>query len=105
VHIPPRPGTQYGGQPGFVEVDIHTDRPSFFTGILGIATQNVDALAVAANGITAAAPYSLLALNQDCAKSPSGQVGGNGTVNVDADVNGEVRVNADCDDALLINGK
>lgn len=104
VYIPPRPETDFGGLAGFVEVDIHTDRPSFFAGILGVIRQNVDALAVATNGGKTAAPYSMLALNEDCDPNPSGQVGGNGTITVSAEVNGEIHVNSDCDGALKVNG-
>ena len=104
VYIPPRPGTDFAGQAGFVEVNIHTDRPSFFAGVLGIQRQNVDAMAIATNGGKTAAPYSMLSLNLDCDPNPSGQVGGNGVVNVSAAVNGEVHVNSDCDGALKVNG-
>lgn len=104
LYIPPRPGTDFAGQAGFVEVDIHTDRPSFFAGVLGIQRQNVDAMAIATNGGKTAAPYSMLSLNLDCDPNPSGQVGGNGTVTVNAEVNGEIHVNSDCDGALKVNG-
>jgi hypothetical protein len=105
IFIPPQPGHQYAGQAGFIEVDIHTDRAPYFSAVLGILREKVDALAVAGNSDDLPAPYSLLALNEDCDPNPSGQVGGNGVVNVTSDINGEVRVNSDCDGALLINGK
>lgn len=101
VHIPPiASGSSYAGLPGFLEVDIHTDRPSFFAAVLGMLQQNVDALAIAGNSTNVAPPYSMLALNPDCDPNPSGQVGGNG----DVTVGGSVVVNSDCDGALQVNG-
>src|SRR5207249_3773885 len=62
--------------------------------------QNVDTLAVAGNSTGVAPPWSMLALNPDCDPNPSGQVGGNGDVNVE----GAVAVDSNCDGALLVNG-
>lgn len=99
VHIPPVQGP-YANEAGFIEVDIHTDRPSFFAAVLGVLRQNVNALAVAGNQPGIAPPYSLLALNPTCTPNPSGQVGGNGSV----DVEGPVYVDSNCPDAMLFNG-
>ena len=102
IHIPPQAGRDpiYVGQPGFIEVNIHTDRPSFFAAVLGLLRQNVDAMAIAGNSDSVAPPYSMLALNDDCDPNPSGQVGGNGDVTVD----GPIVINSKCDGALLVNG-
>jgi hypothetical protein len=101
VHIPAiASGSSYAGLPGFLEVDIHTDRPSFFAAVLGMLQQNVDAMAIAGNSNDVIPPYSMLALNPDCDPNPSGQVGGNG----DVTVGGSVVVNSNCDGALLVNG-
>lgn len=97
VHIPPIQGP-YANIKQFVEVDIHTDRPSFFAAVLGVLKQNVNAVAVAGNSPGFSPPYSMLALDPtDCA---AGQVGGNGDVNVE----GPVVVDSSCDGALLVNG-
>jgi hypothetical protein len=104
VTIPPGPNADpvYAGQPGFLQVTIHTDRPSFFAAVLGVLRQNVDALAVAGNSPNIAPAYSMLALNPDCDPNPSGQVNGNGSVDV---LNGgSVVVNSDCDGALQVGG-
>ena len=100
VHIPPILADPVYRRPGFLEVTIHTDRPSFFASVLGMLRQNVTALAVAGNSKDVAPPYSMLALNPDCDPNPSGQVGGNG----DVTVGGSVVVNSNCDGALLVNG-
>lgn len=100
VSIPPGPETSFGGLPGYIEVEIHTDRPSFFAAVINVITQNVDALAVAGNNEGVALPYSLLAINDDCSPTPSGQVGGNGVVNV----GGNVQVDSPCNGAFQING-
>jgi hypothetical protein len=107
VHIPaiaaPQDGYSYAGLPGFLQVDIHTDRPSFFAAVLGVLKQNVDALAIAGNSDNVVPPYSMLSLKESCPPDgPGGQVGGNG----DVTVGGTVVVNADssCDPALLVNG-
>jgi hypothetical protein len=85
---------------GFIEVNIHTDRPSFFAAVLGIARQNVDAGAIAGNSDQVSPPYSMLALNDDCTPNPSVQVNGNGAINVA----GPVVVNSTCDGALQVGG-
>lgn len=100
VHIPPVLADSLFRVPGFLEVTIHTDRPSFFAAVLGVLRQNVDALAVAGNSDDIATTFSMLALNEDCDPNPSGQVGGNGSTIVD----GSVIVNADCEGALQVNG-
>ena len=102
VHIPPQPGRDplYAGQPGFLEVNIHTDRPSFFAAVLGMVRQNVDAMAIAGNSNSVAPPYSMLALNTDCDPNPSGQVNGNGGLAV----SGPIVVNSNCEGALQVGG-
>jgi hypothetical protein len=99
VYIPPRESPY--NVPGLLEVNIHTDRPSFFAAVLGVLQQNVDALAIAGNSDSIAPPYSILALNEDCDPNPSVQVGGNGVTDVD----GAVLVNSSCEGALKVNGQ
>jgi hypothetical protein len=101
IHIPPQASSSaVYAQEGFIEVNIRTDRPSFFSAIFGVPRQNVSAMAIAGNSQNVAPPYSMLALNPDCDPNPSGQVGGNGDVTVD----GPIVINSNCDGALLVNG-
>jgi len=84
VNIPPDAESKFAGVPGHIQVVIDTNLPSFFSGVLGINTHRVATIAVAGNIANYSIPYGLLALNPHACGA--GQVGGNGTVNIDADV-------------------
>ena len=100
IFIPPQPGRNFAGQPGFIEVDIHTDRPSFFAAILGVLQQNVDALAVAGNSDDIALDYSIMATDPACdGANPMWVHGG-----ARATVQGNVQVNSNCNGGLTIAG-
>jgi hypothetical protein len=100
INIPPESGDLAYRVPGFIEVNIHTDRPSFFAAVLGVPRQNVDAAAIAGNSDQVTPPYSMLALNEDCDPNPSVQVNGNGSIDVD----GPIVVNSSCNGALQVGG-
>lgn len=100
VHIPPTKQSQFSGFPGHIEVVLGSSRGSFFTGVIGIVTQQVATLAVAANIQDFSLPFALLALNPtECGAV---HITGNGTININADI----QVNSSCDTsgALQIGG-
>lgn len=91
VDVPPIAPSPFSGLPGYVEVTIGSTRPSFFSGVLGIANQRTGAMGVATNQSDIALPYSLLALDpHGCGTNkingaPGTIVATNGTVHVDSD--------------------
>jgi len=95
VDIPPVFPSTFAGIPSHVQVTIGTTRPSFFAGILGLASQNTGAAAVAKAGGDIPLPYSLLALNPtDCGQNkitgnPGTIVSTNGTIHVDSSCPGK----------------
>lgn len=90
VQVPPGAGSQFAGQPGFIEVQISTARGGLFEGVLGLVGQNVGALATAGNRSGVAADYSMLAL--DPRACSSAKFGGTGTVVV----TGGIQVDSNC---------
>jgi hypothetical protein len=98
VKIPPGPETQFAGMAGFIEVRISGSRSGFFSGVVGVGTWDVSALAVAENSPGAAAPYAFLALDPDGCQSA--KFAGNATVSV----NGNIQVNSSCSSALMVQG-
>jgi hypothetical protein len=98
VHIPPSSGL-FQGLPGFIEVIIHSNRPSIFGGIIGVFGWDVSARAVAANQPGLDLPFSMLTLDPTSCKSL--QVTGSGTVTSA----GTIQVNSTCvPDALFVGG-
>jgi Flp pilus assembly protein TadG len=101
IDLPPIFPSVFAGIPSHIQVTVSSSRPSFFAGVLGLANQNVGAMAVAKSGGDIPLPYSLLALAPHaCAQnkitgSPGSQVITNGTVHVDSDC---------VPDALLLAG-
>jgi hypothetical protein len=98
VQIPPASGT-YAGRAGHIQVQIGSNRPSIFAGVMSVAGWGVSVSAVATNQDDTAGPFAMLALD------PSGcealLVSGNGTVNS----NGNLQVNSTCvNDALKRTG-
>lgn len=90
VFIPPNSESQFAGFPGHVQVVLGSTRGSFFTGVIGITSQRVATLSVAANIEDFSLPFALLALNEiECG---SGKVNGTGIINVNADI----QVNSKC---------
>ena len=91
VNIPPNGESVFVGAPGHIQIVIDDTFPSFFSGVLGITSHRIAALAVAGNTDSYSIPYGLLALNpHNCG---AGKIGGNGAVNVNA----AVMVASDCD--------
>jgi hypothetical protein len=104
VHIPPLHG-RYIGLPNFVEVQIGSNRPSIFGGIIGRATWPVGAFAVATNAQDVTYPFSMIALNPT--KCAAAQVTGTGSItasgNIQSNSNG-----SDCDGSdvgFLVSGQ
>jgi hypothetical protein len=101
VDLPPIAPSTFSGLPGYVEVQINNSRPSFFEGVLGIATQNTGAMGVATNQSDIALPYSLLAL--DPIGCGTNFISGNGA---SVTTNGTVHVDSSCPtDAINLTGK
>ncbi len=90
VHIPPNAQSQFNRFPGHIQVVIGGTRGSFFSGVIGTVSQNVDTQAVAANIEDFSLPFALLALNES--KCGSVHITGNGTLNINADI----QVNSTC---------
>ena len=82
VQIPPSGNTLFPNLTGHLEVSIDTRNGSIFAGLLGIPEWRVAATAVAANVQSYSLPYAMLSLNET--HCGAGQIGGNGTVSVNA---------------------
>lgn len=87
IFIPARNG-RYALFPNFVEVDISSQRPSIFAGVIRKATWPVSVFAVATNGQQLRFPFSMLALNETACKAI--QVSGSGVV----EANGNIQSNS-----------
>jgi hypothetical protein len=100
VLIPPNAESQFPGFPGHIQVVLGSTRGSFFTGVVGIVSQHVATIAVAANIDDFSLPFALLALNETACGS--GHITGTGVININADI----QVNSTCDSsgALQIGG-
>lgn len=89
VHIPAIHG-RYVGLPGFIEVEVGSTRPSIFGGVIGRATWQTGAMAVATNSQNLTFPFSMLALNPTACKAIA--VSGGGVVeayeNIQSNSNG-----------------
>lgn len=98
VRIPAING-RYRQFPNFVEVDINSERPSIFGGVVGRATWPVGVFAVATNDQNLTFPFGMLALNDSACKAI--KVTGTGVVNsygnIQSNSNG-----ADCGDGSNI---
>jgi hypothetical protein len=98
INIPPQSGLHIG-LPGYVEVLIHSNRPSIFGGVIGVFGWDVSARAVAANQPGLDLPFSMLTLDPSGCKSL--QVTGSGSVTSA----GTIQVNSSCaPDALFVGG-
>jgi Putative Flp pilus-assembly TadE/G-like len=95
VHIPALHG-RYDTLPNFIEVQIDSQRPSIFGGVVGRATWPVGVFAVATNDQNLNFPFSMLALSETACKaihvSGQGEVYAHG--NVQSNSNG-----SDCPDS------
>jgi hypothetical protein len=100
VFIPPNSQSQFSGFPGHIQIVLGSTRGSFFAGVMGVASQRVATLAVAANIDDFSLPFALLALNETACKS--GHITGNGIININADI----MVNSTCNTsgALAVDG-
>ena len=99
VSIPPTSESTFAGAKGYIQVVIDENRSSFFSGVLGMTSFRVAALAVAANTDGYSLPYSFLSL--DPTGCGAGAIGGNGSVTV----GGSIQVNSTCPNgALSVNG-
>jgi hypothetical protein len=78
VHIPPIHGDRRYRTDGFIEVQIESNRPSVFGGIIGRAAWPVGVMAVAANQQGISYSFGLLALNETKCKAIA--IEGTGTV-------------------------
>jgi len=92
VNIPAQQG-RYVALPNFVEVQINSDRPSIFGGVIGQGTWPVSVFAVATNNQDLNFPFSMLALNKTACKAI--HVSGQGVV----EANGNVQSNSNGSDA------
>ena len=100
VQIPPGAESEFAGQPGFIEVEIGSNRGSIFAGVLGITGQRVAVLATAANRSGVAADYSMIALNpSECSAA---KFGGSGTVSVSGNI--QVDSSATCPQGAFNQG-
>jgi hypothetical protein len=100
VFIPPQAGHNFAGENGFIEVNIETERTSFFAAVLGIFVRNVHALAVAGYASDVTLDFSLLAIAPDCDPQDPMRVHGSGTVTL----GGLIHVNGECDGAMDVDG-
>lgn len=100
IFIPPNSQSQFSGFPGHIQVVLGSSRGSFFTGVIGIASQQVATLAVAANIQDFSLALALLALNETACNA--GHITGTGIININADI----QVNSSCNSsgALTIGG-
>lgn len=97
VFIPAQNG-RYALFPNFVEVDINSQRPSIFGGVVGKANWPVSVFAVATNGQQLRFPFSMLALNETECKAI--QVSGSGIV----EANGNIQSNSNGTDPSACGG-
>lgn len=98
VNIPPQSGL-FKGLPGFIEVVIHSNRPSIFGGIIGVFGWDVSARAVAANQPGLDLPFAMLTLDPSNCRTL--EVTGSGLVTSA----GTVQVNSSCQpDGLYVGG-
>lgn len=95
VNTPPGPASVYSGVTGFIEVNIRSNRTSFFQGRLLPDVWRVAAMGVATNGAEGAAPYSLIALNETAC--PSVLVSGQGSLTTGSNI----QVNSSCPTGAL----
>lgn len=100
VLIPPDSRSQFSGFPGHIQVVLGSSRGSFFTGVIGVNSQQVATLAVAANIEDFSLAFALLALNETACNA--GHITGNGIININADI----QVNSSCSSsgALTVGG-
>jgi hypothetical protein len=89
VHIPPISGANVG-RPGFIQVVIDAEKPSFFAGIWGIISHDVGSRSVAANQSGVLGPFGMLSLHPTAC--PGLDVTGGGRIHTD----GNIHVNSDC---------
>jgi hypothetical protein len=82
-HIPPIAPSPMAGRPGHIQVDIDSNRPSYFAGVLGLTSFRIAATAVAANIDSYALPYSFIALGDVC---KAFNITGNGTFSAEGDI-------------------
>lgn len=100
VKIPPGPeAVEYDGAPGAIEVQIGSDHPSIFAGVLGIKDWKVGSGAVAANQVDIALNFSFLALDPNCPSVVLSGANGSGLT-----AGGNVQVDATCPGGLKIQG-
>jgi hypothetical protein len=89
IHIPAING-RYIALPNFIQVDIGSERPSIFAGVIGKTTWPVGTFAVATNDQDLTFPFSMIALNKTACKAL--HVAGSGVVeaygNVQSNSNG-----------------
>lgn len=90
VNIPPNAESKFNGAPGHIQVIIDDTFPSIFSGLLGINSHRIAALAVAGNNAGYSLPYGMIALNPHACGA--GQIGGTGVI----DINASVMVASDC---------
>lgn len=100
VAIPATDSSNFPNLPDHLQVSIDTQRPSFFSGVLGLGEWRVGATAVAANLTGYSLPYSFLSLNETACNA--GQVGGNGSIAVNAPI--YVASTCSSSGALVFNG-
>ncbi len=81
-----------------VEVQIANTDPAIFSGVLGIPNWNVGAMAVAANGVDVALPYSFLSLDP----STCGAVTVTGASPAGITSQGNIQVDSNCSGALAV---
>jgi hypothetical protein len=94
VHIPPTTGP-FAGENHHVEVEIGSDRPSLFAGIVGVASWPVATRAVATNGDAIDGLFSILAL--DPAECDAMIVSGSGNLVA----YGHIQVNSTCNNGAM----
>jgi Flp pilus assembly protein TadG len=83
IYMPPIHG-RYIGFPGFIEVQIQSNRASIFGGVIGKATWPIGAFAVATNSQNLTFPFSMLALNPTACKAIA--VSGGGVIEANANI-------------------
>jgi hypothetical protein len=97
IHIPAEHG-RYANFPGFIEVDIQSDRPSIFGGVIGQGSWEVSVMAVATDDQELRMPFSMLALNETACKAI--KVSGSGVV----EANGNIQSNSNGTDPIDCGG-
>lgn len=90
VRIPPGPTSIFSNFPGYIEVNIGTNRPSLVRGRFLPNAWKVASMGVAANTSGVAAPYSLIALNPTAC--PSVRVAGQGSIVTGSNI----QINSSC---------